>query len=161
MNIPSAGTFQQRIMPCNVSQMIQQVHWEQGPEIMALLLQDMYIWLGFSPNAAKLLIRKQGLDSSERLRVLTNKNVHDICNVMRKLGGKNVNGMPNRGQHVSVIDQENLKLATFLFYHRLRCTLDWEVTGVYKDTVCLLVGKRNLWKSTKTPMCCLIWINLM
>ena len=49
---------------------------------------------------------------------------------MRKPGGKNVNGMPNRGKQVSVIAQENLKLAVFLFNHRWRYTLDWEITGV-------------------------------
>ena len=84
---------------------------------MALSIQDMYIWLGFSPKAAKLLVRGQGLDSLERLRVLTDKNVDDICNVVRKPGGKNANRMPNRGQQVSVIAQENLNLAVFLFHH--------------------------------------------
>ena len=59
------------------------VHKAQGPEIMASKLQNMYIWLGFSPKAAKLLIREQGLDSSDRLRVLTEKNVDDICDVVR------------------------------------------------------------------------------
>ena len=64
-------------------------------------LHNMYIWLGFSPEAAKLLI--------------TDKNVYDICNVMRKLGSKNANGMHDRRQQVSVIAQENLKLVTFLY----------------------------------------------
>ena len=106
------------MMPHNVLKNIQQVHREQGPEIMALWLQDVYIWLGFSPEAAKLLIREQGLVSSESLRVFTSKNLHDICNVMKKPGGKNAEEMPNRGQQVSVMAQENLKLATFLFHHR-------------------------------------------
>ena len=65
----------------------------------------MYVWLGFSPKAAKLLIREQGLDNPDRLRILTYKNVHDICNVRRKSGGKNANGTPDRGQQVSVIAQ--------------------------------------------------------
>ena len=41
------------------------------------MAQDMYVWLGLSPKAAKLLVREQGLDSPEMLRVLT-KNVDDI-----------------------------------------------------------------------------------
>ena len=97
---------------------------------MASWFQDMYVWLGFSPEVAKLLVREQGLDSPERLSVITDKNVDDICNVVRKPGGKNANGMPNRGQQVSVIAQENLKLAIFLFHHKWRCTLDWEITAV-------------------------------
>ena len=63
---------------------------------------------------------------------------------MRKPGGKNAHGMLHRGQQISVIAQENLKLAAFLFHHQWRCTLDWEVTGVHEETVCLLAGKKKL-----------------
>ena len=66
----------------------------------------MYFWLGFSAEAVKFLAREQGLDRPERLRVLTDKNVDDICNVVRKLGGKNANGIFKRGQSISVIVQE-------------------------------------------------------
>ena len=85
---------------------------------MASWRQDMYLCLGFSPEAAKLLIREKELDSPKRLRVLMDKNVDDICNVVRKPGSKNANGMPNRGQQFLVIAQENLKLAIFLFIYR-------------------------------------------
>ena len=107
-------------MPCDVLQRIQQVLREQGPEIIALLLQYIYIQLGFSPKAAKLLIREQGVESPDMLRVLADKNVDDICNVMSKPGGKNAHVMPYKGQQVSVIVQENLKLASFIFHHRWR-----------------------------------------
>ena len=99
--------------------------------------------LGLSLNAAKLLIREQGLDSSEQLRVLINKNVDDICNVVRKPGNKNADGTPNRGQQVAVIAQENLTLAIFVFHHRWRCTLDLEVTGVHEDRELLLAGEKK------------------
>ena len=71
-------------------------HREQRPEIIALWLQDINVWIGFSPEPAKLLTKEQGLDSPERLRALTNNNVHDIYNVMRKLGD-------NTGQQLYVI----------------------------------------------------------
>ena len=38
--------------------------------------------------------------------------------------------------------QENLKLAAFLFNHRMRCTFDWEVTGVCEDSVHLASQRR-------------------
>ena len=79
---------------------------EQEPEIMASWLDDMYIQLELSPEAAKLLIKEQGQDIPERLRILTNKNVDDICNVMRKTSSKNANETPDRRQQVSVIAQE-------------------------------------------------------
>ena len=84
---------------------------------MALKLQNMYVWLGFSSKAAKLLIREQELDNPDMLRVLTNKNIDDICDVMREPGSKNAYGTSNRGQQVSVIAQDSLKRATFLFHH--------------------------------------------
>ena len=120
----------QRTMSHKVAERIEWIHWAQGPEIMVLWLKDMYLQLRFSPEAARLLIREQRLDHPERLRVLTDKNAHDICSVMRKPGGKNANGTPHRRQQVLAIAQENLKLVIFLFHHRWRCTFDWEFTGV-------------------------------
>ena len=75
------------------------------------MLLDRYLWLGFSPKAAKFLIKKQGLDSPERLRILMDNNVD--CNVTKKPGGKNADRTPNRVQQISVIAEENLKLAVF------------------------------------------------
>ena len=52
------------------------------------------MWL--SLEVARLFVREQGLDSPERLRVCTDKKVDDICNVMRKQGGKNANRTESR-----------------------------------------------------------------
>ena len=59
--------------------------------------------------------------------------------------------MPDRGQQVLVIAQENLKLAAFLFHHRWRCTIDWEVTAVCEDTVCILADDERLEGKYKDP----------
>ena len=79
----------QRKMNCKVTERIKQVHWAQGPEI-----QEMYLWLGLSPEAARLLVREQELYSPKKLRVLTDKNVDDICNVVKKPGCNNSDEMP-------------------------------------------------------------------
>ena len=118
---------------------------------MALCFQDMYILHGFSPKEAKILIREQGLDDLQRLRVLSDKNVNDTCNLMRKPDGNNADGTPDRGQQVSAIVQENLKLPSFLFHHRWRCTSNWEVMGVHEDTVHLLAGQKKLKDDYKDP----------
>ena len=111
---------------------------------MALWLKDMYLWLGLSPEAAKLLVREQELYSPDSLRDLRDNNVNDICNHMRKPDRKYANKMPYREQHVSVITQENQQLAAFLFHHRWRCTFDWEVMRVCEDKVHLLAGQMKL-----------------
>ena len=62
MEITCQGTLHQRSVNCKVVGAIEHVHKAQGPEIMALWLQDMYLQLRLSPKAAKLLIREQGLN---------------------------------------------------------------------------------------------------
>ena len=59
--------------------------------------------------------------------------------------------MHNKGQQVSVIVQENLKLAAFLFHHSWRCIFDWEVMGVNEDTVHLPAGQKKLEDKYKDP----------
>ena len=63
---------------------------------------------------------------------------------MRKPDCKNANKMSSRGKQVSVLAQENLKLAAFSFHHRRRCALDWEIMEVHEGTVCLLAGQKKL-----------------
>ena len=118
---------------------------------MALWLQDMCLWHGFSPKASRLLIREHGLDSLDKLRVLMDKIVDGICNVVKKSGNKNAERMPNREQQVSVMVQENLKLAAFLFHHRWRYPLGWDVMGVHEDTVHLLARQKRLKDECNNP----------
>ena len=120
----------------------------------------MYIQLGLNPKVAKLIIREQGLNSPDRLRILTDKNNDGICNVVRKPDSKNIDQTPDRKQQISVIAQENPKLLGFLFYHRLRCTFDWEIMEVNKETVYFLAGKKKLKDEYNTQTCCQRLINL-
>ena len=82
-------------MPFSLVAWIWHLHASQGSEIMSLWLQVMYLWLRFSPEASYLLFREQGPDSPDQLHVLTDKNVDDICNIMRKQDGRNTNRMPD------------------------------------------------------------------
>ena len=96
MEQPEQGTMHLNSMNHKVAERIEWVYWAHQPEIITLLLHDIYLWLVFSPKASMLPITEQGLDSSDRLRVLVDKNIDDICNVVRKLGHKNTDGMPDR-----------------------------------------------------------------
>ena len=118
---------------------------------MAAWLKNMYIHLEFSLAEEKLLIKEQELDSPERLPVLTDKNVHDICNVVRKPGVKSADGIINTKQQISAIAQENLKVAAFLFYHKWRCNLDWKPTRVNEDTLHLMEGQKEFKDKNKVP----------
>ena len=73
MELPYDGTLCQRMISQDRYMGIMWVHRAQGQEIKALWLQDMYIHLGFSLEAAKLLMREQGLDHPERLIFLTDR----------------------------------------------------------------------------------------
>lgn len=105
-------------MNCKVTERIELKNQAQGPEFIALCLQDMNRWLRLSQEATRLLMREQGLDDPDRLIVLTDKNNDEIYNIVRKPGGKNANIMPDRRQQILVLAQENLKLTIFLFYHK-------------------------------------------
>ena len=47
-------------------------------------------------------------------------------------------------EHLTEGTKSHLKLATFVFFHRLRCVNNWEVMKVQKDTVHKLVGQKKL-----------------
>ena len=47
-------------------------------------------------STARVLIHEPCLDSPDRLRVLMDKNVDDICSILRKPGDKSANGSPNK-----------------------------------------------------------------
>ena len=60
-------------------------------------------------------------------------------------------GHQKRGQLISVIAQENQKLAIFLFHHLWKCTLNLEVIGVNVETVHLQAGQNKLKDKHKDP----------
>ena len=90
-------------------------------------------------------------DSRAKIVVLGDKNIDDICNLVRKPGGKNANGMPERGQQLSVIAWENQKLNASLFHQKWRCIFDWDVMGMWADTVCLFAGQKRIKNNYKAP----------
>ena len=72
--------------------------WDYG------LIAPIYVHLAWiQSQSSHVACQQEELDSPEMLRVLTDKNVDDICNVMKKPGGKNADGTSDRGQQVSVM----------------------------------------------------------
>ena len=47
------------------------------------MAQGYVLLLGFSLKAARLFVREQGLERPERLRMITDKIVNNICNAIR------------------------------------------------------------------------------
>ena len=83
-----------------VQDQIWHVHARKGPEIMDMWLQEMCLWLVFSPKGAQLLVREEGQDSS-----FCQKECQQHLQYYEKTGSKNADRTPNRGQQVSVITQ--------------------------------------------------------
>ena len=69
----------------------------------------------------------------------------------KKPCSKNVNGVPKKGHQVSVMAQDNLKLAAFLSHYSWRCIYDWEVTKVQKSTICKPVRQKTIKDKCKGP----------
>ena len=69
---------------------------------------------------------------------------------MRKPISKSADGIPDKGQKVSVIAQENLNLDTFKFYCTGRCTFNLVVTGVWRTKSICLQARRDSKIITRT-----------
>ena len=85
---------------------------------MNLWLKDMYAQHGYSYDAAWTLVQDQGLSNPDQFWVMIDNNVNDICSVIIKPGGIDANETPYNRHPFSVMTQKNMKLDSFLFYHR-------------------------------------------
>ena len=97
MELPSIGSLEHATMLRGHYGKIHHVYKKHGSDIMTCKLKAMHVRLGFIHDAARVLVHKQGLDSPDRLRVLSNVSVDDICSIIRKSDGKNANSSPDRG----------------------------------------------------------------
>ena len=96
-------------------------------------MKDVYVGLGFTANAALKMVTQQGIDSLEELRELDDKEVENLCRVLRKPGGfmPNPNADPDPamnqpaeifdpGTQVSTRAENLLKQACFWARNRQR-----------------------------------------
>ena len=77
-------------------------------------LQNAYVQIGFSAEAALVITDAQGISFMEDLDILTNGEIDNLCKVIRRSGGINpINNVSNLGIQFSLRAKKNLNLAIF------------------------------------------------
>ena len=76
--------------------------------------------MGFTNEVSNYLVTDQSLDSLDEIALLTNKDIDNLCSVVRRPGGTIGNNVPNPGLNVSVRAQVNMKLLVYYTQHMLR-----------------------------------------
>ena len=92
----------------------------------AVAMRAAYVRLGFTQEAALLITDDQGLIELEEIRLMTDPEVVNLCKVLRRPGGTmmvpNAAGVnvqvPNPGNKVSLLAENNLKMACLYLSHR-------------------------------------------
>lgn len=76
--------------------------------------------LGFTQEAATDIRDVQQVNSLPEIGLLTDKDVENLCKIVRRPGGTNASGTVNPGNSVSLRAETNLKLAVYWYHHHVR-----------------------------------------
>ena len=102
-------------------------------------LQSAYGLIGFSAEATLVVTNTHGIDSMEEIKILTDKEIDNLCKVMRRPGGINpITNVSNLGFQVSLRAENNLKLASFFIKYETRTGRVAVTNDIILDRVRLL-----------------------
>jgi hypothetical protein len=98
-------------------------------------MRGVFTRIGFTFEAASLLVGDQGINELKEIRRLTDSEAEDLCKVLRRPGGAIANTpaaiaagaaatRSNPGTQVSVVAQNNLKLLCYFLKHHVRVSRD-------------------------------------
>ena len=90
-------------------------------KMAGVALRSAYGWIGFSAESDLVITDSQGIDCMEKLEVITDGEIDNLCNVIRRPGGINhITNIANLGLQVSLRSENNLKLTSFFLKHKIR-----------------------------------------
>lgn len=113
--------------------------------------------LGFSADAATAVCDQQDIDELDELKVLTDKEVENLCKVVRRPGGTIADPanpgqlIPNPGHQVSMRAENNLKLACYYVRHQERVSRTPQAIGITLQNVRRLRNLRDVEESHSDP----------
>jgi hypothetical protein len=88
-------------------------------------MHQLFQHIGYSQVAVTAIVDEQGIDSLEELHILKDKEITNLCKVIRHPGGQIANlnplqqgSIPNPGISVSLHAESNTKLVTWMIVHR-------------------------------------------
>lgn len=88
-------------------------------------MRTMMTRLGFSVAAAQAIVDDQGIDTLGKIKLLTDKEIENLCKVIRRPGGTIAGAagapqIPNPGVQVNQRAEGHLKLLAFYLRHQFR-----------------------------------------
>ena len=84
-------------------------------------LQSDYGWIGFSAEVAVVITETQGIYCMEELDILTDRDIDNLCKVIRRPGGINpITNVADLGLQVPLRAKNNLKLSRIFLKHKTR-----------------------------------------
>ena len=90
-------------------------------------MEKIFLDLGFNQVVAQKLVDDQEIDSSKTLTSLSDEDITAICDVIRRPGGLVGNKTPDRGNKISVLATNNLKLAGYIFKMMAHCSRTYNI----------------------------------
>ena len=124
----------------------------------AVVMRALYQRLGFTNQAATILLDVQGIDSLEEIGYLTDDQVEGLCKRVQRPGGTIPNPagadeppIPNPGTAVSMRAEENLKLTAYLKKHNDRVSRPTVITDVDVESCRAKIAMRKEELEHKDP----------
>ena len=78
-------------------------------------MEEMFLRLNFSQTVAMKLVDGQEIDSPLTIASLSDKDIATICNMIHRPGGLVSRNTLDRGDQLSILVTNNLKLMAFMF----------------------------------------------
>ena len=105
-----------------------------------LALHQALQHIGFTQATTKTIVNEHGIDSCAKLRFLKDKELENLCKVVRHPGSANQGNppVPNLGHPVSFVAKNNLKLTTYWLCHQI-----WVSCSGMPETI-TLAGIRSI-----------------
>jgi hypothetical protein len=113
--------------------------------------------IGFTIAASQVIVNKQGLDSLDEIRLLTDNKIKNLCKVIRcpggQLPGPNPGNPPvnNPGTPVNLRAENHLKLLAFFLRHQERVSRRVAAADITLETIRSFRELRDFELSYKPP----------
>ena len=98
-------------------------------------MEEMILWLGFSQTVAMKLVDNQGKDSPWTPASLSDEDIVAICDVIHRHGGLVSGKTLDKGNQISVLATNNLKLTAFIFKTIKHGSKDYEIQCINSTSV--------------------------
>ena len=120
-------------------------------------MRTMFHRIGFTLTASQVIVDNQGMDSLEEIRLLSDDEIENLCNVIRRPGGTIPGPAPdappvnNPGSPVSLQAENHLKLLAFFLRYQVGVNKVTVPADITLETIREFRQLRDFESTYKTP----------